>query len=205
MINYVTCMSKEIYDTYGNKNVSSIYSEDYLETEYNALQMVDGWEDFYEQTKHITPHSFLFDVNRFCHKVFAQLDAFGKKERYVCWLDADTVQKAKPDDQALIKMLDGHMCAHLGRKGSYSETGFLLFDTQHEDFPYFYVKYKEMYTKKYIFLEDIWVDCRAFDVSIKGLSAKNLTPWGKGFEDVFSQSPISLYWEHKKGARKHEV
>ena len=181
----------------------TVYTEDASITDAKLLHDVPGWKSFYEDTKHIKPETYLFDANRFCHKVYAQLDAFESGFRYVVWLDGDVVVKKPFGEDFLIGLLDGEMCAFLGRKESYTETGFIVFDTQHPDFPEFKKRYREWYDKRYLFLLPYWIDCLAFDASKFELSQKNLTPDARGMMDVFSQSLLAEYMDHDKGLRKH--
>jgi hypothetical protein len=145
----------------------------------------------------------LFDIARFSHKVYAQLDAFESNHRYIVWLDADVVITGDLKQYFLKKLVRDHFCAYLGRNDCYTETGFLIFDTKHEDFPEFKKRYRAMYDEKLLLLEDNWTDCLAFDRSRKGLMARNLTPQAKGMVDVFSQSPLKEVMEHDKGLRKY--
>jgi hypothetical protein len=210
-------LGKEGYQKYGKKLAKQlgdnlkvparVYTEDDLtipNVEVKSLHDVPGWKSFYEDTAHIEPQTYLFDARRFSHKVYAQLDAFESKHRYVVWLDGDVVIK-KPFGQKFIKnLLDGEMCAYLGRQQSYTETGFIAFDTHHPDFPEFKKRYRDWYDKRHIFMLPYWIDCMAFDASIFGLSGKNLTPEGRGMMDVFIASPLADYMDHDKGLRKHQ-
>ena len=178
-----------------------VYTEDEITTdlaEVRQLKDVPGWSEFYESTHHIEPAHFLFDAQRFSHKVYALLDAFQSKHRYVVWLDADIVVKKRFGQKLIKRCLDGHMCAYLGRQGCYTETGFIAFDTHHPDFPEFEKLYREMYDLRYIFLEKWWVDCVAFDVARNG-KGNNLTPAAIGMVSVFEDAPIGEYFDHFKG------
>ena len=213
----VTSLGKKGYQQYGKKIAkqlsgklmlpSVVYTEDDLTipgVEVKSLHDVPGWKSFYEDTAHIKPDTYLFDARRFCHKVYAQLDAFESRHRYVVWLDGDVVIKKKFGVRFIKRLLDGEMCAYLGRERSYTETGFIAFDTHHPDFPEFKKLYRNWYDLRYIFMLPYWIDCMAFDASKHGLSGKNLTPEGKGMMDVFVTSPLAPYMDHDKGLRKHK-
>jgi hypothetical protein len=163
------------------------------------LDEVPGWQEFYDSTAHLEPQNYLFDAQRFCHKVYAMLDAFESRHRYVVWIDADTVFKRRLGQKFLINLLSGKMCAYLGRQGSYTETGFLVFDTHHSDFSEFKKRLRDLYDKRYLFMLDYWIDCLAIDAAMLGLSGNNLTPGATGMVNVFTQSPISDYIDHDKG------
>jgi hypothetical protein len=183
-----------------------VYTEDVItfpNVEIKQLDLVPGWEHFQEVTKHIKPQSYHFNVSKFSHKVYAQLDAFESKHRYVVWLDADIVF-VKPLKEAFLKsLLNDTMCAFLGRHECYTETGFLIFDTYHEDFPKFKQEYADYYNKRYIFQCKCWIDCCAFDAARKGLHWNNLTPDAYGMVSVFDKSPLAPLMEHDKGALKY--
>jgi hypothetical protein len=180
-----------------------VYTEDDLTIPTRPLDEVRGWSEFQEATKHLTPESYLFDARRFSHKVYAQLDAFESGHRYVVWLDADIVFKGDLTEKFLIGLLDGHMTAYLGRELCYTETGFIIFDTEHPDFDTFKHRYAEQYDDRLLFMNTYWIDCHAYESAKKGLSARNLTPEVAGMVDVFSRSPLKDICEHDKGARKY--
>ena len=181
----------------------TVYSEDQLTIPTKRLDEVPGWKEFQEDTKHIKPQSYLFDAVKFSHKVYAQLDAFKSGHRYVVWFDADVVFKSELTARFLKKLVRDHFCAYLGRNGCYTETGFIIFDTKHPDFPEFVKRYAEFYNERYLFLLDYWIDCTAFDKSRKGLQARNLTPDVTGMVSVFDKSPLKDICEHDKGALKY--
>ncbi len=182
-----------------------MYTEDEI-TFPNAttkqLKDIPGWESFQEDTKEFTPKSYLFQASKFSHKVYAQLDAFKSEHRYVVWLDADIIVTGEITSRFLKKLVDGHFCAFLGRKVSHTESGFLIFDTEHPDFPKFVERYEVMYNERKLFMLDYWTDCHAFDKSRQGLQAMNLTPDAEGIVNVFKLSPISHLMKHNKGALK---
>lgn len=167
--------------------------------EVRQLHEVPGWLEFYGSTHHIKPQTYLFDANRFCHKVYAQLDAFKSRHRYVVWIDSDIVVRKRFGQSFIKKLLDGEMCAYLGRQNCYTETGFIVFDTRHPDFPAFEKRYREIYDKKYLFVLDYWIDCLAFDEARQGLSGNNLTPDACGMVNVFDNSPLAEFMTHNKG------
>lgn len=180
-----------------------VYTEDALTIPTKRLHDVKGWESFQEDTKHIKPQTYLFDAKRFSHKVYSQLDAFESGERYVVWFDADIVFKKPFTPAFLKKLVKGHMCAYLGRNGCYTETGFLIFDTQHPDFDTFKHRYASFYDDRRLFQLAYWIDCLAFDKARKDLECNNLTPEVSGMVDVFSRSPLAEYMEHDKGNLKY--
>jgi hypothetical protein len=78
-----------------------------------------------------------WDAIRFAYKVFVVAEAALKhnKNRYLLWLDADTVTHAPVSSKEMKALLnEGDVVAWLEREGNYPECGFLLFDTHHPAF-----------------------------------------------------------------------
>ena len=119
------------------------------------------------------------------------------------WLDADIVFLKKITQRFLKNLLNEKMCAFLGRRECYTETGFLIFDTEHEDFPAFKEEYANYYNKQYIYECKCWIDCCAFDGAKKFLDCENLTPQAHGMIAVFDISPLAPYMQHDKGNLKY--
>ena len=142
------------------------------------------------------PGGFLWDVKRFCHKVFAQLDS---SDEPFWWIDAD-VAIFSPVPEELTQQQE--MVTFLGRS-SYTETGLIGFNPLHTDFEEFKQRYRRMYSEGLIFRLRYWTDCHAFDEARQGMG-ESLTQ-GKGFENVMEQSKFGPYMTHFKGPRKAEV
>lgn len=147
-------------------------------------------------------YDYRYDANKFCRKVFAQ-DAAFDEEQYVIWFDADCILKKPFPVGLLVTFLEKPFC-YLGRKGdSYTETGFLGFNTQHQDFPAFRGKYLPYFTSGRIFTQlRGWHDCIAFDHAREGIEGYNLSPRGMAMDHVIQDSPIGKYVAHLKGPRK---
>lgn len=143
---------------------------------------------------------FIWDAKRFCHKVFAQLDAAKAGEPF-WWIDADVLLLRKVP----LELLDqNELVTFLGRD-SYTETGLVGFNPQHKDWPDFEKRYREMYRLGLIYgLQNGWTDCHAFDWARDG-RGKNLTPGGQGFDNVMRQSVFAPYMAHYKGPLKAEL
>jgi len=146
---------------------------------------------------------YRYDAKRFCHKVFAQLETLKEYEK-VIWLDADVVTFREIPIRTLEMLLDGAAVTYLGRN-TYTETGFVGFNKSDPDFSEFEKKYREMYTKGKILALPYHTDCHAFDEARKGIAGKNLTPFGKGMQDVFNMSVLGQYAAHFKGPRKVQL
>lgn len=142
---------------------------------------------------------FLWDAKRFCHKVFAQLDAMQDGEPF-WWIDADVALFSKPPRELLEQT---EMVTFLGRD-SYTETGLVGFNPRHPDFRAFEERYRSMYTHGEILTLDCWTDCHAFDAAREG-KGKNLTPNGRGYDNVMRDSEFGAYMAHFKGPLKAEL
>lgn len=151
---------------------------------------------------------FLWDAKRFCHKVFAQLDAMQDGEPF-WWIDADVAIFRKPPKELLEQK---EMVTFLGRD-TYTETGLVGFNPRHPEFKDFEERYRSMYvTNPYLvdpplpglFNLPCWTDCHAFDFAREG-KGKNLTPHGRAFENVMRDSEFGAYMAHFKGPLKAEL
>lgn len=178
--------------------------------EYRNLHDVKDFDAFIERIKRVagsdgnTPEGFdfRFNANAYCRKVFAQNDVFDR-DSIVFWLDADTLVK-KPVPETFLKALfNGDALCYLGRN-TYTETGFLGFQTTHPDFAKFRANYLPWFTSGKIFGQlKGWHDCIAFDHARQGVSGHNLSPNGKNYDAVMEQSVLAEYLDHLKGQRKN--
>lgn len=142
---------------------------------------------------------FLWDVKRFCHKVFAQLDAMQDGEPF-WWVDADVAMFREPPKELLDQQ---EMVTFLGRD-SYTETGLVGFNPKHPEWSEFEERYRRMYTEAEILSLPYWTDCHAFDAARDG-RGRNLTPNGRGFDNVLTDSAFGRYMVHFKGPLKLRV
>lgn len=155
--------------------------------------------DFLNRPIKMPRHSFLFDAKRFCHKVFAQIDAAADGEPF-WWIDADVVVH-QPVPESLLKQHD--FVTYLGRD-SYTETGLVGFNPRHDRFADFMARYAAYYDNGTITGLAGWTDCHAFDAARQG-GGENLTPEGRGFENVMRQSKFGDYMAHFKGPLKFDL
>lgn len=142
---------------------------------------------------------FLFDAKRFCHKVFAQLDAAKEGEPF-WWIDADVAMFGKPPRELLEQ---SELVTYLGRD-SYTETGLIGFNPQHPEWKWFEDRYRSMYTEAKLLELPYWTDCHAFDEARQG-KGKDLTPNGRGFDNVLGRSVWGPYMAHFKGPLKTQL
>ncbi len=168
---------------------------------YYPVYNIPGLKWFIENApKH--PPSYMFDAGRFAHKAYAQLDVMPRHLPMFYWLDADIVFHRPVPEWFLEAIVEDHALAYLGRKGSYTETGMIGFNTTHPDFGKFESAYRRMYDDQKIYELEFWTDCHAFDAARKGVAGHNLSPDGKGVEHVFVTSAFGRFADHRKGPRK---
>lgn len=168
--------------------------------EYRELYKIPGLKAFIDAAPK-DPRSYMFDVGRFAHKAYVQLETMKEADHFF-WLDADlTFYKSAPE-WFLEQLLEDVALVYLGRQGAYTETGIIGFNTTHEDFRGFEDRYRAMYDNDRIYGLDAWTDCHAFDAARRGVAARNMSPEGKGVEHVFVTSAFGKFADHRKGARK---
>lgn len=198
-----------------NNAIVSILGED---RSFIAGAWDDDQKAFMERWKDHKPESYMFDVVKFSHKVFALekcADALKDSYDYLIWLDSDVITKQKVTYEWLKEVLPNigeddttsEVCSYLGREGWYSECGWVAYNLKAAG--YQLLKFmKGMYVKDQFkdTLKDGWTDCHVFDLQRAGLRAKNLSPFYKHGEtqiDVWPQSKLAEKMVHRKGKRKH--
>ena len=144
--------------------------------------------------------SWKIDVNRFCRKSFAQLDALKRSRgEKLIWVDAD-VELEGPTNFDLFEPDD--FIIYMGREGTYPCTSFIGWDTSHKHLGQFISAYEGIYTSGEVFAMRPYAhDCVVFEKAIQGLQSRNLTPEAKGFPNVFND--VFPNANHKKGPLKH--
>jgi|SRR3990167_3802432 len=238
----VTTFSATGYQHYAKKMLESVienwptkiivYTESPIDLKHEKIEERDffsipGVMTFYQYLKNIplamgkTPngYNYNYDAWKFTRKVFVQYDVLKDYQGKVFWLDADCILTT-PDNGAYEKTLDGVGLAYFGRKGFYTETGFIGFNTEAEGFSEFLEKYIGCLQKGTLFTLRRWHDCEAFDWSrsFKFTKENNLSHWfdlakmekndiGQAKVtsedlDVIAKSVLGPYLLHNKGPRK---
>lgn len=219
----VTSFHPEGYRAYGKDCVDTlskffpgrvvVYYEDEKpegSVEFRDFYSIKGVREYLERLKrhpgadgiNAGRYDFRYDASKFCRKVFAQ-DAVFDEDEHVFWFDADCIVKKMLPQELLTSLVANAPLAYLGRKRSYTETGWLGFNTSHAEFPRFRKNYLSYFTTGKIFSQLVgWHDCIAFDHARQGISGRNLTPNGRGCDNVIQDSPLGQYVAHLKGPRK---
>jgi hypothetical protein len=170
---------------------------------------IPGIKEYLEKIKRVAgsdgtggqqKYDYRFDTSKFCRKVFAQDQAFDLGEQ-VFWFDADCVVFRPLPGTLLSSLVHNVPFAYLGRK-TYTETGWLGFNTKHEKFKDFRAKYLNCFLSGRIFQMPEWHDCYAFDYARQGIKGNDLTPGAKGTEHVLLKSVLANYMDHTKGPKR---
>lgn len=224
----VTSFSPKGYEQYGRKCLESYvkhwpckilvwYEEkpdfEHELVEYRDLNDLDSLTAFLYRLESVADsdgiingrYNYNFDARKFCKKVFAQEASFDL-DSAVFWLDADTVTQRDIPEAFLRSLVEGFPFCYLGRSRSYTETGFLGFNTTHKDFAAFRASYIAAYTKGRIFAQTrAWHDCIAFDMArgvIQGNDLNKRTQH-QGLDHCWPHTVLGEYVIHNKGpARK---
>lgn len=120
---------------------------------------------------------------------------------FLCWLDGDVIALRDIDPEWLTRLLpDSYAAAYLGRVGMHSEIGFQLYRLPHA--MRMLERFAEMYATDEVFSLTEWHSAYVWDHVRKttGAPCHNLTPRGTGH--VWCQSPLGVFMDHTKGARK---
>ncbi len=174
------------------------------------------WDDdqkaFMERWKDHKPKTYMHDVVRFSHKVFALekcADALKDTVDYLIWLDADVITKQPIDYEWLKEVLpgEGEVCSYLGREGWYSECGFVAYSLKAHGYDLLR-HMKEDYVRDEFQTNKGWTDCHVFDSALARLEfkGKNLSPFyvkDKSDINVWAASKLAERMVHRKGNRKN--
>ena len=162
---------------------------------------------------------YIYAASKFAHKVYAMQKQIEKKDcDYLIWLDSDTLTFKKVDDSFLNSLINEESyLTYLGRDhlNFHSETGFMIFNTNHKFHDIFWDKMMKMYDEGDLFKEKEWHDCWIFDLVRKELEKNslkniNICLLGLGKNDpnrynVFDNSVLGKYMVHFKGNRKYKI
>lgn len=130
----------------------------------------------------------------------------------IIWIDADVVTHSKVTHEYLDGLIGEKFSSYLGRDGwkfpDYSETGFLIFNTQHPLFEPFFDACMAILKSGMIFTLPQWHDSRTFDTA--RLSFKYPNEFVNLAEHLpmnstihpFINSVLGKVMDHKKGQRK---
>jgi hypothetical protein len=208
-----------------NNDIVSILGED---RSFIAAMWDDDQKAFMERWKDHKPESYMFDVVKFSHKVFALekcADAIKDEYDYLIWLDSDVITKQAVTYEWLKEVLPGpdEVCSYLGREGWYSECGWVAYNLKSEGHKLLTAMKARYASDSFKSWNEGWTDCHIFDFCRKvpeswestnvvinlppaPVKGKNLSPFYKHGEsqiDVWPQTKLAECLVHRKGKRKH--
>ncbi len=232
----ITTMNKSGYDKYGRNMIKTwhqywphyiqldVYAEDFepdsgqgnlqnvkfIDLHEASPSLVMFKERHKDRPDQQNPKELALGAVRFAHKSYAVIHAcMAQTDKVVIWLDADTVTHDVVTSEWLDSLLpEGNYTSFLGRQNNYTECGFVIYDTNHEQNDHFMMMWKALYDSDKLFELPQWHDCMAYDavratLEQKGLiETHNLSPEGKDYDHVFVTSVLGEKMDHLKGPRK---
>lgn len=146
---------------------------------------------------------------RHWRKAFIEWHGIRSYRGKVFWLDSDVETFADVPPTFLDEYLpDDKLCAYLGRKNFYSETGFIGWNGDHPMVDAFFNGYLDFFRSGAVFALPAWHDCEAFDKVRTLINRPDVfVDWGADLPDdtmhPFICSIPGRYMDHKKGLRKN--
>jgi len=229
----ITTMNRAGYEKYGKRMIDTwhkhwphymqldVYAEDFdLDVEYPNVRKIDLHEAspslvmFKERhgqrPDQQNPKELAMGAVRFAHKSYAVIHAcLAETDKVVIWIDADTVTHSVVTSDWLDSLLpEDCYTSFLGRQNNYTECGFVMYDTNHDQNDHFMLMWKALYDSDKLFELPQWHDCMAYDVVRSTLENKqlikthNLSPDGRDYDHVFVTSELGTRMDHLKGPRK---
>jgi len=193
-----------------NNKIISVTGEDRV---FIAGKFDDDQKKFIERWKNHKPKSYLDDVVKFSHKVFALekcADAIKDSVDYLIWLDADVITK-KPIDYEYLKELlpaDDEVVSYLNRKDLHSECGFVVYNMKADGYDLLHQMKNEYVLGTFNDYKHGITDCHVLDFCLQGKKFKNLSPhyvYGQSDINVWPQTRLAERMAHRKGNRKYET
>lgn len=226
-ITIMSSFSDALYEKYAKVFLESV--EKYLDSDIDFLLYMDDIKLDFSKNKNWTrlnleqscPKLVEFKLRhkdrlpgdhavRFSHKSYAICHA-GKniKTDILIWLDADTIIFNNITKDYLLRFLpNGYFTSFLGRKGRYTETGFVAFDLRNKYSREFFDQWEWHYDTDNIFKLSGQLDCQVFDAAKDKLAEDNkiklydLTP---GMSKSNFNHTFKGYMRHYKGDDKKKM
>lgn len=150
--------------------------------------------------------NYRYDAVRFSHKVFALFQFLEEKETdFLIWLDGDSRTHSQVRIEDIMSWCPNKKFAgYLARPWLYTETGFHIFNMNHEISKDFLNAWKKYYIDDTIFKLDMWTDCHTYDAAKKEFDEEhwyNLSPPIQN-NHPFINGPLGKFMDHMKGPRK---
>lgn len=173
------------------------------------LDFSDKWkDDLRANGKSGKKNAFRQNAIKFCHKTFAIWHAARQqKTGWLIWLDCDVILLKSIDDNFLKKSCPADKCiSYLGRKGKYSECGFVAYNLDRPETQKFLKDWEDLYLSgKFIDLQETH-DSWTFDHIRKSFNDPNLfcdlNAASTTDKNPFTNSVIGTHMAHAKGSDK---
>lgn len=196
-----------------NNSIMDIMGEDRC---FIAGKFEEEQKNFIEKYKDNKPESYLWDVVKFSHKIFALekcADAIKDDIDYLIWLDADVITKQPVTYEWLKTVLPGdrEVVSYLGREGFYSECGWVAYNLKPikgkcAGYELLREMKDEYISGNFQQYDRGWTDCHVLDHCLKHKKALNLSSfYEKNVTDinVWNKSKLAETMTHRKGNRKN--
>lgn len=226
---YVTAMSREIFDRYGQHMLESfckfwppgdmhVYTEagtlpfEDPRITYHLLYEIPGLAYFLEGIQHFEvcagivegKRRYQYDVNAYARKAYAQMAAAEGYRGYLYWIDADvSTHKAIPAAMLESFLMDAFI-AVMKRKTWHLCSSFVAWDCGHAFAQEWWACYHKNYQTGAIFVSPQWDDAFILGSTINEMPAvKDIAAHigGEGPYNVFDEVFVG-YATHDKGPAK---
>lgn len=173
------------------------------------VEFADKWkDDLRANGKSGKKNAFRQNAVKFCHKTFAIWHAAKQqKNGWLIWIDCDAIMLKKIDYAFIKQVCPDHKCiSYIGRKGKYSECGFVGYNLDRPETRKFLELWENYYLSGEFINHKETHDSWTFDYIRKSftdsdlfydLNASSITD-----KNPFSNSLIGTHMAHAKGSDK---
>jgi len=173
------------------------------------LEFSDKWkDDLRANGKSGKKNAFRQNAIKFCHKTFAIWHAARQqKNGWLIWLDCDAIILKKIDNDFIKKTCPGNKCiSYIGRKGKYSECGFVGYNLDRPETRKFLELWENFYLSGEFINHNETHDSWTFDHIRKSFNNPelfcDLNAASTTDKNPFANSLIGTHIVHAKGGDK---
>jgi hypothetical protein len=220
----ITSFNEKLYNEYAHRFLKTynwpfelkIYSEKKFNIAYKDYKVIELGQDsknFVQRNKNRLVKDFWVDGIRFSYKVYSVIEsglqAINENTHdMLIWVDADSVFH-NPLTLDFIKehiYKEDSMMTYLGRGGTYSECGFLLWNLKHKDTKNYFEAMRKMYNEDLLYNEKEYHDSYIWDLIRirfeKEYNTKNINIGDQAKGHVQARSVLGQIYDHVKGPRR---